>query len=283
MIIIDLSQVMIATLMAQLGNHTNAGVDENLLRHMVLNSIRANKLKFAAEYGEVVIAADDKRSWRREVFPYYKANRKRDRDASELNWNLIFEALNKIREELKTVFPYRVIQVDGAEADDVIATLVKNRKHDFEKVLILSGDKDFQQLQQYANVKQYSPVLKKYITCKNPEVFLKEHIIRGDAGDGIPNFLSADDTFITGSRQKPISSKKVEAWVTANPMQFCTEDMLRGYKRNQILVDFEYIPRNIEVAVMEEYERQSNKDRSQLFNYFIANKLKNLVEAINDF
>jgi hypothetical protein len=283
MIIIDLSQVMIATLMAQLGNHTNAGVDENLLRHMVLNSIRANKLKFAAEYGEVVIAADDKRSWRREVFPYYKANRKRDRDASELNWNLIFEALNKIREELKTVFPYRVIQVDGAEADDVIATLVKNRKHDFEKVLILSGDKDFQQLQQYANVKQYSPVLKKYITCKNPEVFLKEHIIRGDAGDGIPNFLSADDTFITGSRQKPISSKKVEAWVTANPMQFCTEDMLRGYKRNQILVDFEYIPRNIEVAIMEEYERQSNKDRSQLFNYFIANKLKNLVEAINDF
>jgi hypothetical protein len=283
MIIIDLSQVMIATLMAQLGNHTNADVDENLLRHMVLNSIRANKLKFAAEYGEVVIAADDKRSWRREVFPYYKANRKRDRDASELNWNLIFEALNKNREELKTVFPYRVIQVDGAEADDVIATLVKNRKHDFEKVLILSGDKDFQQLQQYANVKQYSPVLKKYITCKNPEVFLKEHIIRGDAGDGIPNFLSADDTFITGSRQKPISSKKVEAWVTANPMQFCTEDMLRGYKRNQILVDFEYIPRNIEVAIMEEYERQSNKDRSQLFNYFIANKLKNLVEAINDF
>jgi hypothetical protein len=283
MIIIDLSQVMIATLMVQLGNHTNAEVDENLLRHMVLNSIRANKMKFAAEYGELVIAADDKRSWRKEIFPYYKANRKRDRDASELNWNLIFESLNKIREELKTVFPYRVIQVEGAEADDVIASLVKNRTNSFEKVLILSGDKDFQQLQQYPNVKQYSPVLKKYITCKNPELFLKEHIIRGDIGDGVPNFLSADDTLVTGARQKPISSKKLEAWLPANPMQFCNEDMLRNYKRNEILVNFDYIPKEIEASIMEEYTRQADKDRNKLFNYFVANKLKNLLECINDF
>jgi 5'-3' exonuclease len=283
MIIIDLSQVMIATLMTQLGNHTNAELDENLLRHMVLNSIRANKVKFSEQYGEFIIAADGKRSWRKEVYPFYKANRKRDRDASELNWTLIFESLNKIREELKEYFPYRVIHIDNAEADDVIATLVKNRQNAFEKTLVLSGDKDFQQLQRYPNVFQYSPVLKKYLTCKNPDSYLREHIIRGDVGDGVPNFLSADDVLVTGTRQKNISSKKLEQWLNQDPEQFCTVDMLRGFKRNQQLVDFDYIPKNVEDQIMAEYESQSGKGRSKLFNYFIANKLKGLTEAINDF
>jgi len=283
MIIIDLSQVMIATLMAQLGNHTNADVDENLLRHMVLNSIRANKVKFSGEFGELVIAADGKRSWRKDVFAFYKANRKRDRDASELNWNMIFESLNKIRDELKTYFPYRVIHIENAEADDVIATLIKNRTNSFEKVLILSGDKDFQQLQQYPNVKQYSPVLKKFIVCKNPDNFLKEHIIRGDVGDGIPNFLSTDDSLVSGIRQKPISSKKLETWIPTAPAQFCTQDMLRGFKRNEQLIDFDFIPDGVSQAILDDYKAQSSKDRSQLFNYFIANKLKGLTDAINDF
>jgi hypothetical protein len=283
MIIIDLSQVMIATLMSQLGNHTNADVDENLLRHMVLNSLRANKVKFSHEYGEFVIAADGKRSWRKDVFAFYKANRKRDRDASELNWNMIFESLNKIRDELKTYFPYRVIHIENAEADDVIATLIKNRTNSFEKVLILSGDKDFQQLQQYPNVKQYSPVLKKFIVCKNPDNFLKEHIIRGDVGDGIPNFLSTDDSLVSGIRQKPISSKKLETWISTAPAQFCTQDMLRGFKRNEQLIDFDFIPDGVSQAILDDYKAQSNKDRSQLFNYFIANKLKGLTDAINDF
>lgn len=281
MIILDLSQVMIATLMAQLGNHTNAELDENLLRHMILNSIRANKMKFSSEFGEMVIAADDRKFWRRDLYPYYKANRKKTRDASELNWNVIFDSLNKIREELKESFPYPVVQVDSAEADDVIAVLTKH--YNYDKILILSGDKDFQQLQRYPNVKQYSPVLKKYITCRDPDMFLKEHIMRGDVGDGIPNFLSADATFVDGTRQKPLATKKVEAWLTANPVEFCNVEMLRNYKRNQQLVDFDFIPEDVEQNILAEYKAQSGKDRTKLFNYFISNKLKNLVETINDF
>ena len=281
MIILDLSQVMIATLMAQLGNHTNAELDENLLRHMILNSIRANKMKFSSEFGEMVIAADDRKFWRRDLYPYYKANRKKTRDASELNWNVIFDSLNKIREELKESFPYPVVQVDSAEADDVIAVLTKH--YNYDKILILSGDKDFQQLQRYPNVKQYSPVLKKYITCRDPDMFLKEHIMRGDVGDGIPNFLSADATFVDGSRQKPLATKKIEAWLTANPVEFCNVEMLRNYKRNQQLVDFDFIPEDVEQNILAEYKAQSGKDRTKLFNYFISNKLKNLVETINDF
>lgn len=281
MIIVDLSQVMISTLMVQIGNHHNIDVDENILRHMILNSIRSNKMKFGSEYGDFVIAADGKNSWRRSVYPYYKANRKKDRDASELNWTSIFEKLNKIRDEIKEFFPYRVIHLEGAEADDVIATLVK--KYNNDKILILSGDKDFQQLQRYPNVKQFNPVMKKYITCKNPEFFLKEHIIRGDKGDGIPNFLSSDDTFVTNSRQKNISSKKISEWILKEPETYCNDTMLRNFKRNQMLIDFDYIPQEIEQSIMNEYESQAGKTRSKIFNYFVVNKLKNLMENINDF
>jgi 5'-3' exonuclease len=272
---------MISNLMMQIGSHKNIKIEEDLVRHMVLNSIRSYKVKFAEKYGNIVIACDDKNYWRKQIYPYYKANRKKDRDASELDWNAIFEVLNKIRDELKEAFPYKVIQVPHAEADDVIATLVKEY-HNQEKILIMSGDKDFSQLQKFPNVDQYSPVLKKWIKCDNPELFLKEHIIRGDAGDGIPNFLSNDNVFVMSERQSPISSKKLQGWLLHEPEEFCTETMLRNYKRNQMLIDLECIPEDIKKEVLEQFVQQQ-KDRSKLFNYFIQYRLKNLMENINEF
>jgi len=280
-IIVDLNQVMISTLMVQIGNHKNIKIEEDIIRHMVLNALRAHKVRFTEEFGEMVIACDDKNYWRKQVYPYYKANRKKERDASELDWNAVFETLNKIREELKTNFPYKVIQIDHAEADDIIATLVKEY-HYREKILILSGDKDFGQLQKYPNVKQYSPVLKKYITCTNPEMFLKEHIMKGDSSDGIPNFLSADNVFITATRQSPVTSKKLSAWILQEPEEFCNETMLRNYKRNQQLIDLECIPEDISKQVLYQYDNQK-KDRSKLFNYFVEYKLKNLMACVGDF
>lgn len=84
MIILDLNQVMISNLMAQIGNHTNIDIDENLLRHMILNTIRALNMKFKNEYGELVIACDDKNYWRKDIFPYYKAKRAEDREILRL-------------------------------------------------------------------------------------------------------------------------------------------------------------------------------------------------------
>ena len=283
MIIVDLSQVMISNLMMQLGNHTNTEVEEDLLRHMILNSIRSYNMKFKDEYGEMIIACDDRTFWRRDVFPYYKANRRKSREKSELNWTQIFDALHKIRDELKAFFPYRVIQVDGAEADDIIGTLAMNYGDTSEKILILSGDKDFVQLQRYNNVKQYDPVQKKFRTTNDPDRFIKEHIMRGDTGDGIPNFLSTDNCLVVGDRQKPVSNKKLESWVYLNPEEFCDEHMLRGYRRNQQLVDLTYIPNDIQKNIWEEYKAQAGKDRKNLFNYFIEKKLKNLIESINEF
>lgn len=281
MLIIDLNQVMISNYMAQVGAHTNIAVDENLFRHMVLNSIRNINKKFSHEFGEVVIACDSPKSWRKDIFPYYKANRKKARDKSDVDWHALFDSLNKVRDELKEYFPYRVLQVEGAEADDIIGSLVD--KHHGSPILIVSGDKDFVQLQAYMNVRQFDPVRKKFISHNNPSLFVKEHILRGDMGDGIPNFLSADDTFVTAARQKPVRSAKIDEWVRMAPEEFCDDTMLRNYKRNEVLVDLSYTPESIRQAIYEQYDEQAGKNRSKLFNYFIEHKLKNLMEDIGDF
>lgn len=289
MIIIDLNQVMIANLMMQLGNHSNAKIEEGLVRHMVLNAIRSYKQKFGDQYGEIVIACDDKNFWRKKIFPYYKANRKKMREQSDIDWNAVFESFNKIREELKTYFPYRVIKVESAEADDVIASLCNKYgtyilSDDVEKILILSGDKDFIQLQQYVNVQQYDPVRKKFIRHNNPDMYLKEHIMKGDSGDGIPNFLSGDDVFISGTRQKPIRQKNLDQWLSyTKPEQFCDDSMLRNYKRNEALVNLALVPTDVKTAVYNQFEQQADKKKNNLLNYFIEHKLKNLMEHIGEF
>ena len=288
MILVDLNQVMISNLLMQIRNSNE--LDENLIRHMVLNSIRMYNVKFSEQYGELVICADDKKYWRRDLFPYYKASRKKAREQSTLDWNLIFESLNKIRDELKEYFPYKVIQVDKTEADDVIATLchefgVHLKNDATEKILILSSDKDFLQLQKFANVEQYSPMQKKFLRENNPERFLREHILKGDTGDGIPNFLSPDDVFVTeGSRQKPVTSKKLNTWVTQSPEEFCDDRMLRNFKRNESLIDLSKVPEEYRNKILEVY-RQPKKvqGRDKLLNYFIKNRMKMLIEHLQEF
>ena len=284
MILVDLNQVMISNMMMQIGNHKNAEIDEGMLRHMILNTLRANRKKFHAEFGELVICADDKNYWRRQSFPYYKANRKKSRDESELDWSSIFAALNKIREELKTFFPYKVIQIETAEADDIIGTIVHTEGTPLntgaEQILILSGDKDYIQLHTYANVKQYDPTRKRWIKHSSPETFLYEHIIKGDSGDGVPNILSPDNCLVIGERQRPITKKRLEEWSDINNMH---GEIKRNYMRNKSLIDLSEVPENIKAQVLEEWNADSDRDRSQLFNYFIKNKLKNLMEVISEF
>lgn len=286
MLILDLNQVMISNLMVSLNREPD--VNEELVRHMILNSIRMYRQKFVAEYGELIIACDDKNYWRKDIFPYYKAHRKEDRSKSTHDWNKIFECLNKIRDELKQYFPYKVIQIERAEADDIIGVLTKKfgvylNNKSTEKVLILSGDKDFGQLQKYLNVDQYSPVLKKWIRIQDPHRFLREHIMKGDRGDGIPNFLSEDSTIISKKRQKPLASKKLDTWIDLEPEKFCDDQMLKNYRRNEALVDLEQVPDEVSEKILEQYENYKPAKRSGLLNYFIKNRLKNLMDVIQEF
>jgi len=284
-IIVDLNQVMLSNLLMQLGNHTNAQVEENMVRHMILNSLRSYKVKFGDEYGEMVIACDNTNYWRKQRFPYYKANRKKNIEASELNWKSIFECMNKIRAELKEYFPYRVLDVESAEADDIIATLVSKFGTELntgEKILILSGDKDFIQLHVYANVEQYDPTRKKWIKHDDPERYLHEHILKGDAGDGIPNVLSPDNVFVVGDRQRPLTAKKLEK-IMGTDLEEMDTTLARNYSRNANLIDLSFTPDTIREKVMEQYNAQEGRDRSKLLNYFIANKLKNLTDHLSEF
>lgn len=285
MIIVDLNQVMLSNLLMQLGNHTNAQVEENMVRHMILNSLRSYRTKFADEFGEMIIACDNTNYWRKTIFPYYKANRKKNIESSELNWKSIFECMNKIRAELKEYFPYRVIDVESAEADDIIATLVSNfgsQLNTGEKILILSGDKDFIQLHVYPNVQQYDPTRKKWINHDDPERFLHEHILKGDAGDGIPNVLSPDNVFVVGERQRPLTAKKLEK-IMGTDLEEMESSVARNYSRNANLIDLSFTPDFIREKVMEQYNAQEGRDRSKLLNYFIVNKLKNLTDHLSEF
>jgi 5'-3' exonuclease len=263
--------------------------NEDLLRHMILNSIRILRNKFADDYGEFIIACDDKNYWRKKYFPYYKANRKKYREKSHLDWNAIFNSLNKIRDELKEYFPYRVIQVKNAEADDVIGAICNHFGTYLggDPILIISGDKDFKQLQKYANVKQYDPTRKRWLKTNKPEEFLIEHILRGDTGDGVPNILSDDDVFVTDKRQSPLREAKFNSLMKFAQEQdgncHMTEKEIRNFTRNQKLVDLNEIPMEISKQVIDQFNEQEGKTRMKLFNYFIKNKLKQLMENIGEF
>jgi hypothetical protein len=286
MILVDFNQICIANLMMQL---KYSELSEDLIRHMILNSLRSNRQKFTNDFGELVICCDDKNYWRKDIFPYYKAHRKKDRESSPLDWNLIFGMLNRVRDEIRETFPYKVIQIDRAEADDIIASICHKYGHlgikngSAEPILILSSDKDFAQLQKYANVEQYAPNTKKWIRISNPERYLREHILRGDRGDGIPNFLSKDSCFVTGERQKPLSAKKVEAWSSLDPVDFCDTNMLRNYNRNETLVNLDCVPDYMQNSIIDLFDKYEEPSRKGLLNYFIKNRLSNLTEHIGDF
>ena len=282
-ILVDLNQVMISNIMVQIGNHQNAQIDENMIRHMVLNSLRANRMKFKEDFGDLVICADDKNYWRKGFFPYYKANRKKNREQSELDWNGIFNALNNIRTELKTVFPYKVIQIDRAEADDIIGTIVHKEGSILNTgvpILILSGDKDYIQLHKYGNVSQYDPVKKRWIRHDDPDKFLIEHILKGDSGDGIPNIMSADNCFMLGVRQKPMTEKRMEEYASINNL---SEDLVKNYNRNKKLIDLAEVPTDIKDKIIGEYDAENKKNRSNLLNYFMEKNLRNLTAHLNEF
>lgn len=293
MIVVDFNQTAISNLMAEIGGRTDIEIQVPLLRHMILNSIRGYKQKFGKEFGNIVIACDNQKYWRRDMFPLYKAGRKKAREASGLDWKTIFDALSMIRAEIDVFFPYKVINIDGAEADDVIAVLAKwSQTNETQNLifnepkpfLVISGDHDFIQLHKFENVKQFSPVQKKYVKSDHgPERYVFEHIIRGDKGDGVPNVLSPDDSIVVGQRQKPISTKKVEQWYRAPDEMPQDAEFKRNYERNRKLINFEYIPEKIQQDIINSYVEKPFKDKSKLLDFFVEHKMKNMLEVIEEF
>lgn len=283
MIVVDLNQVLLADLFVALGGHTNAKIEISPIRHLLLNTLRATRRRFTEEYGEVVIACDNARYWRRDVFPYYKAGRRAERDKSDLDWKAVFECFHQLRAELDEVFPYRLVDVPLAEADDVIAVLAREY-HEDEPVLIVSGDKDFRQLQRLSGVRQYDPGKKAMIKEDDPEGYLLDLVLGGDPGDGIPNVMSDDDAIVNPEKKQRQLTQKRRAMIKAGEYPEPEGDIRRNIARNRQLIDFDYIPRGISDAIVESYTSQEGtRGRTKLFDYFVDNRLRNLMTSIQDF
>ena len=279
MIVIDMNQISVASLMMHL--HMNKGeLEEDMVRHMILNSVRMYRTMFNEDYGEIVLAYDSRAYWRKEIFPQYKSIRRKNREEDDKDWDSIFDVLNNIKEEIKEFLPYKVVEVYGAEADDVIATLCKHYQN--EKVMIVSGDKDFIQLQKYDNVKQYSPITKKLVDGVDPKVYIKEHVLKGDKSDGVPNVLSPDHTFTDELRQRPLTSKKLES-ILAQDIDELDDEKKRNYQRNDKLINLDNIPKTLESEILNSFNEASYGDRCGLLNYFIEKRLTSLTENIGEF
>lgn len=282
MILIDFSAIAVANIAVQKLN------EEGMIRHMILNTLRMYRKKFKADYGELVLCCDGPNNWRRSVYPEYKANRHKTREESTFDWNEAFTIMNNVREEIKENFPYKVLHVDGCEADDIIAAIVEDSQEfgRYENIMIVSGDKDFAQLQKYDNVKQFSPVQKKFIVEKNPRAFLIEHVMRGDASDGVPNVLSSDDVFVTGQRQTPLSSKKMTALIEdLNDGELLyAANWYRNYCRNKKMIDLSETPQDIKNDIMREFNSQDQwNNKGMVFPYLINKNMKMLIESVQEF
>lgn len=262
--------------MAQL-KMNDGDVSEDMLRHMILNSVRNYQKKYAGEYGEITLCTDAAHPWRRDYYPLYKAGRKKTREASDLDWKMLFDTLQKVKDEIRDNFPYRYMYVENCEADDIIAVLTKKAK---EPVLIISGDKDFQQLHKYDGVKQWSPNLNKMVVCEDPELFLKEHILSGDKSDGIPNILSNDNVFEEGIRQTPLRKGIKESYLRMSIQK--DDKYYRNYLRNQTLIDLDFIPQKVEEKILEEFDK-TEIVKGKVFNYLVNHRLNDLLNHVEDF
>ena len=267
--------------MAQTRGNSDIKPNKEMVRYMVINSLRGFILKFKQQYGNnIILCADAGDPWRRDIYPNYKHARRKGRVDSATDWDNIFKLITEIKNEIAENFPYIMMYIEKAEADDIIATLVK---HNNEPIMIISGDKDFIQLQIKPTVKQYSPIQKVFvgegIDAKN---FLHEQIIKGDRSDGIPNILSPDDIFLTGEKQRPINKKRLEEWANVSNIPLGSETS-KYYERNKRLIDLSCIPQELEETIINKYKNYKVPSRSKLLPYFIEHKLKSLMSNIGDF
>ena len=287
-ILVDFSGTVHAGVHVDIRNHGESS--KEFLRHIILNQIRAIRKKFHNDFGELVICMDSKVGyWRRDIFPYYKAKRKAARDASGIDWGTVFGYVNEIAQEIAKHLPYKVISVPKAEADDIIGTLAVRQpwkgsslfEDEGEPVLIVSNDHDFKQLHDVKEVKQYFPFSGGFLKLTDAELFKLEHILKGDAGDGIPNVRSAADTFMQeGVRQKPVTAKYIREFKETGTLP---EEDWKRYKENEQLIDLRKIPEDIQSAILEAYEAAPSGNRFRLWPYFTQMGLKEQLDRIGDF
>lgn len=279
-ILVDFNQVFLANIMSQIRREP---FSISMVRHMVISNILTTKRKFSREYGRIIICADAGDNWRKHVFKYYKSGRKKAKEKSPYDWEEINGALSKVRTEIRDNLPFKLLRVDMAEADDLIAVLTAHFVEQDERVLIYSGDKDFIQLQRHQSVVQYSPLKKDFISHPSPEIFLKEQIITGDRSDGVPNILSPAHALDKGIKQASVFKVKMAVWVRQKPEEFCDETQLIRYRQNQKLIDLDQIPEKLQAKILRQFEEMEEPGTGKLYKYFMSHGLGEMLDKIGEF
>jgi hypothetical protein len=246
-------------------------------RNIALDVIRRFNVKFRRQYGQMVIACDSKNNWRKDYFPFYKAGRAKAKASDSINWTKLYDQIHTIRDEIDQFMPYPVMHLERTEADDIIAVLTKKNFEDGKQTLIISNDKDFGQLHSQLT-KQFDPGKHKYIEAPVSSLSLKEHILKGDMADGIPNVLNNDDCMVNKNRQKPLRQTKLEELLNSNIEE---TEYHRNWIRNKALIDFNEIPPNIKDAILKQYEEKSQK-RVNPYAY-LAKASRQFIEQLDNF
>jgi hypothetical protein len=277
MILIDYNAIAISNVVTQ-----KLDIDENLVRHMILNSLRMYRSKYHRKYGELVICTDGSKNWRKEAFPNYKFKRKDARKESKMDWNELFRITDMVLQEIKENFPYKVVENVNCEADDIIGVICEGTQDfgNYEPVLIVSSDKDFVQLQKYDNINQYSPMKKSFIKEPTPRRQLMELIMKGDQADGIPNVLSNDNCFVEGIRQTPLRKNILDELIKDPKAK--GEEVYRNYLRNKKLIDLSETPETVKEDIIYNYESQKPAKQNVL-NYLVDKRCRLLIESVGDF
>lgn len=282
-ILIDLSQIVIANCATApfKAKRENIVVDDSFVKHMILNSLRLYNKQFRQQYGDMIICCDSKNTWRKDAFPYYKSKRAKQKQESPIDWNMVHRTMEEMFHDLDKFFPYKVIKIEGCEGDDIIGTLARYSKG---PTIIISGDHDFGQLLS-DRVKQFHPIKKEFIEIEDPALFLKEQIIKGDDGDGVPNILSDDDALHTvGKRQASMFEKKVAVWVHQDPKHFCeSAKVLKNYERNKTLIDLSQTPESLKTKIIEKSQEPANGNKQTITEYFMAHRMRNLLAVLQEF
>ena len=305
MILVDLSQIIFSGIIVNLSDdlkkgRNNPADNKQLIKHMVFMMLLGFKKKYSAEYGNMVLCADGKKYWRKEFFPSYKGHRKHDRAASPLDFSLIYEAIDEIKKDIRENFSWKLIELEDAEGDDIIAVLTKYTQTNElvqqglfdgepQNNLIISSDGDLVQLQKYTNVSQWNNQHKKWVKTANVHEYLIEHIAEGDAGDNIPSVMTPDQWSVDRSngvkpqRQSPLKASLVRDLTLNDPTKILPKNLQGNWFRNQKLIDLDFIPSEIQSRIIDTYKAYEVKSsKMKLMNYFINNKMAKLMTELGD-
>jgi 5'-3' exonuclease len=296
----------------------DADIKVGMALHIMLNSVKKAWQDFN---GAHVVFCLEGRSWRKDFYKPYKANRAATRSAMTVKEQeedaLFWETFDKFKEFVSEKSNCTVLQNPRLEADDLIAGFIQAHPHSDH--VIISTDSDFHQLLA-SNVKQYNGVAEETYTLEgifdkkgkpvkdkktgeaksvpDPEWLLFEKCVRGDTSDNV--FSAYPGVRTKGSKNKVGLTEAFEdrkskgySWNNLMLQRWVDHDgaehrVLDDYERNRVLIDLSAQPDEIKAIIKETIDAGAvPKDVSQvgirLLKFCQLYDMKRIMDSIQQY